>query len=89
LPTITITAKQLAAEITNFNVKKNDLNGEGNITNEHLKNNKDVRTLLGKSGIQPENLPAEEGIKKLERRVKALDKEIAKKNLKGGKGGKA
>jgi DNA-damage-inducible protein D len=89
LPTITITAKQLAAEITNFNVKKNDLNGEGNITNEHLKNNKDVRTLLGKSGIQPENLPAEEDIKKLERRVKTLDKEIAKKNLKGEKGGKA
>ena len=31
LPTITITAKQLAAEITNFNVKKNDLKGETNI----------------------------------------------------------
>jgi DNA-damage-inducible protein D len=42
LPTITITAKQLATEITNFNVKKNDLTGEGNITSEHYKNNKDV-----------------------------------------------
>jgi DNA-damage-inducible protein D len=83
LPTITITAKQLATEITNFNVKKNDLKGEGNITNEHVKNNKDVRGLLGKSGIKPEELPAEEDIKKLERRVKTLDKEIAKKNLKG------
>lgn len=83
LPTITITAKQLATEITNFNVKKNDLKGEGNITNEHLKNNKDVRSLLGKSGIKPEELPAEEDIKKLERRVKSLDKQIAKKNLKG------
>lgn len=85
LPTITITAKQLAAEITNFNVKKNDLKGEGNITSEHVKNNKDVRALLGKSGIKPEELPAEEDIKKLERRVKTLDKEIAKKNLKGKK----
>ncbi len=85
LPTITITAKQLATEITNFNVKKNDLKGEGNITNEHVKNNKDVRALLGKSGIKPEELPAEEDIKKLERRVKSLDKEIAKKNLKGKK----
>jgi len=47
------------------------------------KNNKDVRGLLGKSGIKPEELPAEEDIKKLERRVKSLDKEIAKKNLKG------
>lgn len=83
LPTITITAKQLATEITNFNVKKNDLKGEGNITNEHVKNNKDVRALLGKSGIKPEELPAEEDIKKLERRVKTLDKQIAKKNLKG------
>lgn len=85
LPTITITAKQLATEITNFNVKKNNLKGEGNITSEHVKNNKDVRALLGKSGIKPEELPAEEDIKKLERRVKTLDKEIAKKNLKGKK----
>ncbi len=83
LPTITITAKQLATEITNFNVKKNNLNGENNITTEHVKNNQDVRTLLGKSGIKPEDLPVEEDIKKLERRVKTLDKEIAKKNLKG------
>lgn len=82
LPTITITAKQLATEITNFNVKKNDLKGEGNITNEHVKNNRDVRGLLGKSGIKPEALPPEEDIKKLERRVKTADKEIAKKKLK-------
>lgn len=83
LPTITITAKQLATEITNFNVKKNNLKGEQNITVEHVKNNKDVRGLLGKSGINPEELPAEEDIKKLERRVKTLDKEIAKNKLKG------
>jgi DNA-damage-inducible protein D len=82
LPTITITAKQLATEITNFNVKKNDLKGEGNITQEHVKNNQDIRKLLGKSGIKPEELPAEEDIKKLERRAKTLDKEIAKKKLK-------
>lgn len=85
LPTITITAKQLATEITNFNVKKNDLKGEQNITSEHVKNNKDVRALLGKSGIKPEELPAEEDIKKLERKVKSLDKTIAKKTLKGKK----
>ena len=82
LPTITITAKQLATEITNFNVKKNDLKGEGNITNEHVKNNTDIRSLLGKSGIKPEQLPAEEDIKKMERRVRSADKEILKKNLK-------
>jgi DNA-damage-inducible protein D len=83
LPTITITAKQLATEITNFNVKKNNLKGENKITDEHIKNNHDVRTLLGKSGIKPEELPAEEDIKKLERRVKMADKDIAKKKLKG------
>ena len=82
LPTITIKAKDLATEITNFNVKKDDLKGEGKITSEHIKNNEDVRELLGKSGIKPEDLPAEEDIKKLERRVKTADKEISKKKLK-------
>jgi len=82
LPTITITAKQLATEITNFNVNKNNLKGEGNITHEHVKNNKDVRLLLDKSGIIPEELPVEEDIKMLERRVKTLDKQIAKNKLK-------
>ena len=82
LPTITITAKQLATEITNYNVKQNDLNGEAKITNEHIKNNKDIRSLLGKSGIKPEQLPAEEDIKKLQRRVKNTDKNLADKKLK-------
>jgi DNA-damage-inducible protein D len=81
LPTITITAKQLATEITNFNVKKNNLNGEGSIQIEHVKNNQDIRDLLDKSGIKPEQLPAEEDIKKLERRVKSLDKDISNKKL--------
>jgi DNA-damage-inducible protein D len=85
LPTLTITAKQLATEITNFNVKQNDLNGETNITNEHIKNNKDIRSLLGKNGIKPEELPAEEDIKKLQRRVKSTDKNLADKKLKGKK----
>lgn len=84
LPTITIKAKDLATEITNFNVKKRDLNGEGSITKEHVKNNQDVRTLLAKSNIKPEELPPETDIKKLQRKVKAEDKTILKeaKNLK-------
>jgi len=81
LPTITISAKQLATEITNFNVQKNDLKGEPRITDEHMKNNADVRTLLGKSGIKPEQLPPEEDIKKLERRVKSNDKALPSKKL--------
>ena len=78
LPTITIKAKDLAAEITSFNTKKNNLRGEQLITGEHVKNNKDVRDLLGKSGIKPEALPPEEDIKKLERRLKAEGKKITK-----------
>jgi len=78
LPTITIKAKDLAAEITSFNTKKNNLHGEPAITDEHIKNNKDVRDLLGKSGIRPEALPPEEDIKKLQRRLKSDGKKIAK-----------
>ena len=76
LPTITIKAKDLATEITNFNVKRDDLQGEESITAEHVKNNKDVRGLLAKSNIKPEDLPPEEDIKKLERRVKADGKKL-------------
>jgi len=77
LPTITITAKNLATEITNFNVKKENLQGEPKITDEHVKNNSDVRKLLLKSKIKPEELPPEEDIKKLERKVKSDEKRIA------------
>jgi len=78
LPTITIKAKDLATEITNFNVNKNDLHGEAAISNEHVKNNQDIRGVLGKSGIKPEDLPPEEDLKKLERRVKTEEKKLGK-----------
>ena len=78
LPTITIKAKDLAAEITSFNTKKNNLRGEPVISGEHVKNNKNVRELLGKSGIKPEALPPEEDIKKLARRLNADGKRIAR-----------
>jgi DNA-damage-inducible protein D len=78
LPTITIKAKDFAAEITSFNTKKNNLHSEPAITSEHVKNNRDVRNLLGKSGIRPEALPPEEDIKKLQRRLKSEGKKIAK-----------
>jgi DNA-damage-inducible protein D len=82
LPTITIKAKDLATEITNYNVKARDLYGEQPITNEHIKNNSEVRELLGKSGIKPEELSPEEDIKKLERRVRANDKKLAQSTQK-------
>lgn len=79
LPTITITAKNLATEITNFNVKQKNLQGEPKITDDHIKNNKQIREVLKTNNIIPENLPPEEDIKKLERKVKNDEKQLAKK----------
>ena len=81
LPTITIKAKDLAGEITSFNTKKHDLHGEQSITSEHIKNNKDVRQLLGKSGIRPEDLPPEEDIKKMKRRLDSENKRLLKEPI--------
>lgn len=78
LPTITIKAKDFATEITNFNVKKDDLVGEIRITDEHVKNNTEVRSLLVKSDIMPEELPPAEDAKKLERKVKSDSKKLLK-----------
>ena len=78
LPTITIKAKDFANELTNVNIRKADLKTESAITNEHVRNNQDVRGLLLKSGIKPENLPAEEDIKQIERKVKSEDKKLLK-----------
>lgn len=78
LPTITIKAKDLAAEMTNFTVKDRDLKGEARISREHMASNKNVRGALTQSGIYPENLPPEEDIKKLERRLKSEEKRLPK-----------
>jgi DNA-damage-inducible protein D len=78
LPTVTLKAKEFASAITDFNTRKNNLYGKKQIGDEHVKNNKDVREVLAKSDIQPENLPAEEDIQKLERRVKSQDKKLLK-----------
>ncbi|NCC87957.1 MAG: DNA damage-inducible protein D [Clostridia bacterium] len=79
LPTITIKAKDFATEITIFNSREKGLNTEGSISAEHIKNNKGVRKLLIDRGIVPEELPPEEDIKKLERRVKSEEKQVSKK----------
>lgn len=82
LPTVTIAAKNFATEITNFNVKKENLHGEPNITGEHVKNNERVRQVLIDDDIVPEELPPEEDIKKLERRVKSGERKIANESKK-------
>jgi DNA-damage-inducible protein D len=78
LPALTIAAKNLATEMTNHNVMQDDLQGEQSITREHVQNNQSVRDMLDQRGIKPEKLPAEEDIKKLERRVKSDEKKLEK-----------
>lgn len=78
LPTLTIAAKNLATEMTNYNVEEKDLQGESAITDEHIQNNTTVRDMLAQRGIKPEELPPSEDIKKLERRVKSQEKILAK-----------
>ncbi|TVZ56372.1 DNA-damage-inducible protein D [Lutibacter sp. Hel_I_33_5] len=78
LPTITIKAKDFATEITVFNTKEKDLRNERSISAEHITNNRSVRKILLERGIKPENLPAEEDIKKLERRVNSETKKLGK-----------
>ncbi len=82
LPTLTIAAKNLATEMTNYNVENKDLYGERAITAEHIHNNRSVRNMLGERGIKPEELPPAEDIKKLERRVASEDKKIEKTSAK-------
>lgn len=76
LPTLTIAAKNLATEMTNYNVESKDLQGEHPITREHVQNNKSVRDMLGQRGIKPEDLPPAEDIKKIERKVVRDEKKI-------------
>ena len=79
LPTLTMAAKNLATEMTNYNVEQKDLYGETDITAEHVQNNRSVRGMLGQRSIKPEELPPAEDIKKVERRV-AKDEKLMQKD---------
>lgn len=80
LPTLTIAAKNLATEMTNYNVTEKDMYGEESITDEHIDNNLSVRKMLNKRGIKPENLKPAEDLRKLERRVKSENKKMVNNN---------
>lgn len=76
LPTISIKAKDFAAEMTSVNVQAKDLQGEASITREHVDNNAAVRKMLTERGIIPENLPPAEDVKKVERRLASEEKKM-------------
>jgi len=78
LPTISIKAKDFAAEMTSVNVQSKDLHGEASITREHIDNNAAVRKMLTERGIVPEKLPPAEDVKKVERRLASEEKKLLK-----------
>jgi len=82
LPTISIKAKDLSAEMTSLNVQSKDLRGQSRIEREHVDNNKAVRKMLRDRGIVPEELPPAEDVKKIERKLKAEEKTILEKKKK-------
>ncbi|MCX6221479.1 MAG: DNA damage-inducible protein D [Bacteroidia bacterium] len=78
LPTISIKAKDLAAEMTGLNVQGKDLKGQPKIEKEHIDNNLAVRNMLTQRGIVPENLPPAEDVKKLQRKLDGDEKKVLK-----------
>lgn len=82
LPTISIKAKDLAAEMTSLNVQSKDLKGQHPIENEHVDNSRAVRDMLTKRGIVPENLPPAEDVKKVQRKLESERKNILKEGKK-------
>ncbi len=68
-PTIVLKAKDFATEITIHNAREHEMRTEGAISAEHFTNNEAVRQTLLSRGIRPEELPPEEDVKKVERRI--------------------
>ena len=81
LPTISIKAKDFAAEMTSVNVQSKNLNSTPMMEKEHVDNNLAVRKMLLDRGIVPENLPASEDVKKVERRLKSEEKKALKNKI--------
>jgi len=78
LPTISISAKELASSMTSINVQNKKLKGQTNIETEHIDNNSAVRKMLKERGIIPENLPPAEDVKKVKKRLQGEKKRLNK-----------
>ncbi len=77
-PTLILKAKDFATEITIHNAKVHEMATEGAISREHVTNNRSVRETLIERGIHPEDLPPEEDLKRVERRLSSEDKKAKK-----------
>jgi DNA-damage-inducible protein D len=78
LPTLTIKAKDFANELTSHNVEVKDLKGVNSISDEHVENNKAIRKILLNRGVKPEDLPADEDVQKVKRRLISDTKKVLK-----------
>jgi len=76
LPTISISAKDFAANMTSINIQNKNLKGQSSIETEHVDNNSAVRKMLKERGIVPENLPPAEDVKKLKQRLQSEKKRL-------------
>lgn len=76
LHTIAIKAKDLANEMTNFKVERDDLRSNESIEGEHVRNNRAVRKSLTDQGIKPEDLPRGEDVRKTQRHVSKIDRDV-------------
>lgn len=85
MPTISIKAKDLAAEMTGLNVQSKDLKGHNPIEKEHIDNNSAVRKMLTERGIFPESVPPADDVKKVQRKLDIDDKNVLKDSKKGKK----
>ncbi len=73
-PTIVLKAKDFATEITIHNAREHEMQTEGAIAAEHVTNNDAVRQTLLSRGIRPEELPAGEDVRRVERRLSSAEK---------------
>ncbi len=88
LPTLSIKAKDFATELTSHNVTEKDIKGAQQISKEHIENNLAVRKMLKGRGVFPEQLPAAEDVKKVERKLATEEKKIPRQTKKIQKGKK-
>ncbi len=61
-----------------WNEIENSMNSESQISDEHVTNNKTLRNTLISRGITPENLPPQEDVKKVERKLNKDEKKVIK-----------
>ncbi len=54
------------------------MKGQNTISKEHIDNNLAVRKMLIERGVKPEQLPASEDLKKVQRRLESDEKKVIK-----------